>query len=123
MAQFINHFVRVDQAWSYNMIGGLKEHITIDMHVINDIYTKAASYLVARHNFFLTQNGQQFNQLINAMSEHMESFYVGWKYFQYYFNNLFLIISPALGQIRYPITKVTTIVTDAGEIEGFVFGT
>lgn len=120
----INHFVRVEQVWSYNMVGSLKETMAIDMHVINDLFTKAAAYLMAKHNFFLIQDNQQYNGFMNQLREHLEGRYtVTPDHLIYYFENIFRIISPALAQITDRIVNCTTITTDQGDIEGFVFGT
>lgn len=122
MAQFINHFVRVEPLWSYNMIGGLKEIISIDMNVLDDVYHKAGAYLMAKHNFHLSGDAVQYNHILHKLAEHMEA-YVSWKYFQYFYDNLFGIISPALGMIRHKITKCSVMVNNTGEVEGFVFAT
>jgi hypothetical protein len=120
----INHFVRIEQVWSYNMVGSIKEIMSIDMHVINDLFTKTASYLMAKHNFFLYQDNQQYNGFLNELHEHIEGYYkVTPDHLIYYFDNLFRIISPALAQITERIVTCTTITTELGEIEGFVFGT
>lgn len=123
MAQFINHFVLVDQVWSYNMIGGLKETIPLDMHVIDNVYRKAGAYLVAKHNFHLTKDAQQYNGFMFELQEHMEQYAVGWTFFSYYYENLFRILSPSLAQIKHTITGVTPIQSATCDIEGFVFGT
>ncbi|MNB93922.1 hypothetical protein D3C87_1059500 [compost metagenome] len=120
----INHFIRVEQVWSYNMVGSIKETMDMDMHVINDLFTKTASYLMARHNFHLMQDNQQYNGFMNHLREHLEGRYnVTPDHLIFYFDNLFRIISPALAQITERIITCTTITTDLGEIEGFVFGT
>ncbi|QBJ02642.1 hypothetical protein MZD04_gp114 [Pseudomonas phage Psa21] len=119
----INHFVRVEQVWSYNLIGGLKESMTMDVKSLNDIYGKTATYLLARHNFHLSNDNVQYNGFINQLREHMDQYSPGFNYFFHYFENLFRIISPALAQIQLPIIKCTTITTDLGDIEGFVFET
>jgi hypothetical protein len=120
----INHFIRIEQVWSYNMVGSLKETMAIDMHVINDLFTKAASYLMAKHNFYLVQDNQQYNGYMNQLREHLEGHYtVTPDHLIYYFENIFRIISPALAQITDRIVNCTTITTDQGDIEGFVFGT
>lgn len=123
MAQFINHFVRVDEVWSYNMIGGLKENIALDMHVISDIFSKVGAYLMARHNFHLTNDAVQYNGFIFELTNHMEQYQVGWSFFNYYFDNLLRLISPSLAQIQHSITKAYPMVTVNGDIEGFVFST
>jgi hypothetical protein len=120
----INHFVRIEQVWSYNMVGSLKELVSIDMHVINDLFTKVAAYLMARHNFHLTQNNQQYNWFMHQLRDHFDGRYsVPADHILYYYENIFRIISPALAQIPASIIKCTTITTDAGDIEGFVFET
>lgn len=123
MTQFINHFVLVDQVWSYNMMGGLKESGELEPHVILDIYQKVGAYLMAVHNFHLTKDATQYNGFMFQLQEHLEQYTVGWRFFAYYFENLFRIISPSLGNIKHPITGVTPIITDSKDIEGFVFGT
>jgi len=123
--QGINHFVRVEQAWSYNLIGSLKDLMSndINMQLVDDIYKKTAAFLLARHQFYLTHNNLQYNAFINSLREHFESYSPGFNHFFYYLENLFRFISPALGQILSPIVSVTTITTDTGDIEGFVFST
>ncbi|WDS62327.1 hypothetical protein [Pseudomonas phage D6] len=123
LMQGINHFIRVEQVWSYNLIGSLKESMNIDMRLVNDVYTKTAAFLLARHQFYISKDNLQYNAFINSLREHFECYTPGFNHFFYYLDNLFRIISPALAQIQSPIKSVTTITTDTGDIEGFVFGT
>lgn len=119
----INHFVRIDQVWSYNMIGSLKGVIDLNMHVVDDLFKSTAAYLLAKHNFHLTKDNLQYNGFLHKMREHLDGYEVGFDHFQYYFDNLFRIISPALAQIPARIIGSTTITNNTGEIEGFVFQT
>lgn len=106
------------------MVGSIKETMDMNMHVINDLFTKTASYLMAKHNFYLNQDNQQYNGYMHHLRDHLEGHYnLPPDHFIFYFENLFRIISPALAQIPERIINCTTITTDLGEIEGFVFGT
>lgn len=117
----INHFVRVDVVWSYNMIGGLKGIDDINMNVLNDVYSKAGAFLIARHQFHMSNNNVQYNGFLHAMHEHFDTYQVGAPYFLNYYEMLFRTISPALAQITNPITGCWPMTNSTGDIEGFVF--
>uniref|UniRef100_A0AB39CD20 Uncharacterized protein n=1 Tax=Pseudomonas phage RVTF4 TaxID=3236931 RepID=A0AB39CD20_9VIRU len=117
----VNHFVRVDIVWSFNMIGGMKGVDDVDMRVLNDVYSKAGAFLVARHSFHMSGNNIQYNGFLHALREHFDSYNMGSSYFINFYEALFRSISPALAQITTPITGCYPMTNATGDIEGFVF--
>lgn len=122
MEQLVNHFVRVDEVWSYNMIGGLKGIDNINMAVLQDIFDKLAAFMTAKHQFHTSKNAQQYNGFMHVFREHFDTYEVGANYFMNYFEMLFRMISPALAQVPGQIRSCQTMVNDNCEVIGFVFG-
>lgn len=120
--EYVNHFVRVDIAWSYNLIGGLKGIDEVNMQVVEDVFSKAGAFMVAKHQFHMSGDNVQFNGLMHAMREHFDRYQVQSNYFINYYESLFRIISPALAQIPSPIRQCHYICNATGDLEGFVFG-
>ena len=119
----INHFVRVDVVWSYNLIRNLEGIVPMDMHVLDNIYRTTAAYLMAKHAFHMSGDNIQYNGIMSAIQMDLEKYECGSRYFLGCYDALFRMISPALAQMVTPILGVTTITTDTGDIEGFVFAT
>lgn len=117
----INHYIRVDIVWSYNMIQGVVGVDEVNMLLLNDVYSKAGAFLIARHQFHMSGNNVQYNGLMHALREHLDRYEMGANYFLNFYEYLFRTISPCLAQITNPITACYPITNNSGDIEGFVF--
>lgn len=117
-------YVSVDPAWSYNLIGGLKDELReMDLYKFTDrIYQLLADYVRITHNFRITHLAEHYNNTLRTIWEDLEVYgNIPVPYFQTSFRLLFNTHLAVFNAITLPIVGVNTITNDTGELQGFVF--
>lgn len=122
-------YMRVDQVWSYNLFGGLKEFLeqnsgmSVDQHVVNDVLEMVADYIRNTYNFHLVgkPRAQAYNIFLAALEIRLNTYPITPTFFMYAFTSLYRILHAGLSTLKHPIAEVTSICSPLGDLEGFVF--
>lgn len=119
----MNHFIRVDIVWSYNLMGGLSEDIDhpLDHWHMDTVYQTFCRYIKAKHNFKLDYNAVKFNQEMESIKSSLPSIYYV-TYCLFYFDNLYAMLGASFSSINY-ITDIELGVTSLGDLEAILIRT
>ncbi|ARV76779.1 hypothetical protein PHABIO_148 [Pseudomonas phage Phabio] len=119
-----NIYVAIDQSWSYNFFGGLKDELDgIDQYVFTDtVYRIVADFIRLSHNVRIVADTVAYNQGIYSIWADLEKQHdIPVPYFQVNFRQLFFNHQSIFNLIDRPILVATPITTDTGDLQGFVF--
>lgn len=122
-------YMRVEQLWSYNLFGGLKELLecnstmSLDQHVVNDVLEMAADYIRNTYNFHLIgkAKAQAYTIYVAALEVRLNNYPIDPSFFTYAFISLYRMLHTGLHTLNNPIAQVTSICSPMGDLEGFVF--
>lgn len=122
-------YMRVEQLWSYNLFGGLKELLehnsamSLDQRVVNDVLEMTADYIRNTFNFHLVgkPKAQAYNLFLAALEMRLNNYPVDPAFFTWAFSSLYRMLHTGLHTLNHPISQVTSICSPLGELEGFVF--
>lgn len=118
-------YLYVDPLWSYNFVGAVEEHGTLDNIVITTLYNHAAQYVQLRHNFITNaergqNNAVAFNNGMDTLRRKASFLDIPFSCFEFYWELLYRSLRVCLIQLKATITNVQTVMNAQHEIQGMV---
>lgn len=118
-------YLYVDPLWSYNFIGAVEEHGTLDNVVISTLYQHAAQYVQLRHNFIMNaERGQNdavaYNNGLATLRSKASFLDVPHSCFEFYWELLYRSLRVCLHQVKATIVTTQTVLNDTHDIQGMV---
>lgn len=119
----MNHFIRVEEAWSYNLFGGLSEDTDcpLDQKVMDGVYHALCCYIKLKHNFLRTNNREVHQERLSefhtmfAKPDHV-------RFCTFYFDNLYFILGAIFNGIGV-IDRIELGITERGDLEAMLVRT
>lgn len=117
-------YIPISHVWVYNFMGGLAEHIEMDLKTLDEVYQLTADYIHHRHCFLQTHDRVAYNRYHTGLLDTLQRRYpLPATYFTFYWENLYRDVGFALKQLQGDISTITTICNDNGDMIGFVVST
>lgn len=114
----------IDPRWAHDLINGIKDDIAHlnYFHFMDNIFRALADFLKLSHNVRFVNDPTMYNKNVHAIWVDLEtSMDLPVPYFQVMFRQLLNTHRAAFNVIPGTIDTVTTITTDQGDLQGFVF--
>lgn len=118
-------YLYVDPLWSYNFVGAVEEHGTLENVEITTLYNHAAQYVQLRHNFICNaergcNNAADYNNGLATLRNKASFLDVAFSTFEFYWELLYRSLRVCLFQVRGTILSIQTVLNDKHEIQGVV---